>query len=443
MSSPYVAPPVVKTKSLHCPNCGGPVNLRGFGHALTVICQQCMSVLDATDPQLSVLQQVQIKHRFEPKIPLGTRGKFDNVAWEAIGFQRRTVYDDGEEFTWEEYLLFNPYKGFRYISEYDGHWNFITPLESQPTRLALSRRPAVQMDGHTYKHFSGAEAKTTFVLGEFPWRVKVGEEILCDDFIDPPLVLSSETSPDEVNWSRGVYTPGSEIWKAFALPGSPPPAKGVYLNQPSTVTGSMWGTFFLLLAGLILLAIGFAATSPGDVVFDHAYRFSTADKGEPSLVTPVFELKGRTAGVEVKIDTNLSNNWAYFNLALINEDTGTAFDFGREVSYYYGSDSDGSWNEGSASSTAFVPAVPPGRYYLRIEPEMEAASGRYNGKTSTFANQMTYNITVKHGVMNGSWFWIAAILLFIPPIIHSIRVRSFEVKRWMQSDYPPVKSGGD
>jgi hypothetical protein len=30
----------------------------------------------------------------------------------------------------------------------------------------------------------------------------------------------------------------------------------------------------------------------------------------------------------------------------------------------------------------------------------------------------------------------------IPPIFHAIRAASFEGKRWMQSDYPPVRSGG-
>ncbi len=438
MSSPLVAPPVVKTKSLHCPNCGGPVQLRGFGHALTVVCQQCMSVLDASNPQLRVLQQVQVKHRFQPKIPLGTRGKLDGVAWEAIGFQRRTVHADGEEFTWEEYLLFNPYKGFRYVTEYDGHWNVVTPLEAQPARLAIGRRPAVSMDGHTYRHFSGAEAATTFVLGEFPWRVKVGEKVICDDFIDPPLILSSETTPEEINWSRGVYTPGAEIWKAFNLPGSPPPAKGIYLNQPSPYKGgSMWGTFGKFLLLLIGLAIFFAIFSRNKVVYEHAYQFSTADKGEPSIVTPVFELPGRTASLELNVSTNLSNNWAYFNFALINDDTGTAYDFGREVSYYSGSDSDGAWSEGGSSSTVYIPSVAPGHYYLRIEPEMEAQGTR--------PNRMSYTITLRHDVPNYTWIWIAALLLLIPPIVHSIRVRSFETKRWMQSDYPPIvtSSGGD
>ena len=53
-----------------------------------------------------------------------------------------------------------------------------------------------------------------------------------------------------------------------------------------------------------------------------------------------FELTGRTSNVEISIRTDLNNNWAYFNFALINEGTGQDFDFGREVSYYR--DSDGS-----------------------------------------------------------------------------------------------------
>jgi len=443
MASPLVAPPVAKTKALSCPNCGGPVELRGFGHALSAVCPQCLSVLDTSTPMLTVLQQVNAKHRFTPKIPLGQRGKFAGVAWEAIGFQRRTVYEEGEEFSWEEYLLFNPYKGFRYISEYNGHWNFIVPLEQQPTRLAISGRPAVAFEGRRFKHFSGADAATTFVLGEFPWRVKVGENVICDDFIDPPTVLSSETTSDEVTWSRGEYTPGADIWKAFALPGNPPPTQGVYLNQPAPAKGgSMWGTFAMFLLGLIVLAILFATASGQQVVLDKRFRFSTAD-AEPSIVTPVFNLQGHTAALELTVDANMSNNWAYFNFALINDDTGTAFDFGREVSYYSGSDSDGTWSEGGTKETVYIPSVPPGHYYLRIEPEMDAATGPYRVQNKR-TNAMDYHVVLKHDVPNYSFFWIVAGLLMIPPLFHGIRSGGFETKRWMDSDYPPVTTrGGD
>ena len=118
--------------------------------------------------------------------------------------------------------------------------------------MSVAGRPAVSLDGRIFKHFDGAEAETSFVLGEFPWRVRVGDKVIADDFIDPPTVLSSETTEDEVTWSRGEYTAGEEIWKSFGLQGGAPQVRGVYLNQPSPHTGhgSAWRTFFLLL-GLV------------------------------------------------------------------------------------------------------------------------------------------------------------------------------------------------
>lgn len=450
MSSPLVAPPVAKTKALACPNCGGPIELRGFGHALTAVCPQCLSVLDASTPDLKVLQQIEEAQRETPTIPLGTRGKFAGATWEVIGFQTRGA--TGENDPWDEYLLFNPYKGFRYLTQYQGHWNFVTPMDAMPVRISLGSRPAVSLDGRVFKHFDGAEAETIFVLGEFPWRVTVGEKVIADDFVDPPTVLSAETTENEVTWSRGEYTPGTEIWKAFALPGSAPPPVGVYLNQPSPHARhvGVWKNFFWLLVTLIGLAIAFAAVSKENVVFENTYHFSTADTGEPAFVTSIFDLAGRTAAAELHIATSLSNNWAYFNFALINQDTGQALEFGKEVSYYSGVDSDGSWSEGGANADVFIPAVPPGRYYLRVEPEMDNPGSSLTSSTARSNvtrrfNAVNYTLTLRHDVPNYTWFWIAAVLLLLPPIFYSIRARVFETKRWMQSDYPPVttsSSGG-
>ncbi len=459
MSSPLVGPPVAKAKAMYCPNCGGPVELRGFGRALTVVCPQCFSILDASSPLLKILQDAQdAQSRRTPLIPLGQRGKWAGTTWEVIGFQTRGVEDDGVTYEWEEYLLFNPYKGFRYLTNYQGHWNFVTPVESLPQRRAMGARPAVFFQGNLYKHFSGARARTTFVLGEFPWRVTAGEEVLADDFVHPPLVLSSGTTEDEVTWSQGEYTPGPELWKAFGLPGSAPAPQGVYLNQPSPYAGKAggsWGLFFLMLMALFAIAIMFAILSRGDTVFDEHYHYSTADSSEPSFVTKVFDVEGRTTNLELTIHTNLINDWAYFNLALINETTGDTFDFGREVSYYTGTDSDGAWSEGGRSSSAIIPHVPAGRYYLRVEPEMEGseqpaatpapaapAAKQRPGFVAKPAHNVYYEILLRHDVPSYGWFWIAAVLLLIPPIFSTIRATAFETRRWATSDYPPTSGGG-
>jgi hypothetical protein len=466
MSSPLVGPPVAKTKAMYCPNCGGPVEFRGFGHALTVVCPQCFSVLDASSPLLQIVQEAQdAGSRRTALIPLGQRGKWSGASWEVIGFQTRGVEDEGVIYEWEEYLLFNPYKGFRYLTNYQGHWNFVAPVESLPHREAIASRPAVLFEGNLYRHFTGGQAKTSFVLGEFPWRVKVGDDILADDFVHPPYVLSSETTYAEVTWSKGEYVAGAEIWKAFALPGSAPRAQGVYLNQPSPYTGRVsgtWGLFALMLMVLLFVAIAFGALSRGDTVFDEHYRYSTLDHTEPSFVTKEFDIEGRTSNLEVTVTTNLINNWAYFNLTLINEGTGDALDFGREVSYYAGVDSDGSWSEGGQTSTAIIPRVAAGRYYLRVEPEMEgsetpAVTSASSKPTPTptptprtgstrrampVGKTVFYEITLKHDVATYGWFWVAALLLLIPPIWITIRAAGFETRRWATSDYPPTPGGG-
>ena len=172
----------------------------------------------------------------------------------------------------------------------------------------------------------------------------------------------------------------------------------------------------------------------GELVFDRAYLYSNAAQGEASFVTEPFELKGRTSNVELVVKTDLRNESAYFSFALINEATGQAYDFGREVSYYFGRDSDGSWSEGRPQETVIIPSVPPGRYYLRVEPEMEP-----QGATPGFKDRrVNYRIQVRRDVPNNAFFWITALLLLAPPVFTTLRSVGFESKRWKESDY----SGG-
>jgi hypothetical protein len=412
------------------------MQIRGFEHTLTVVCPQCLSVLDAKDPNLQVLQKFEVKTRIAPLIPLGSRGLWQGTVYEAIGFQQCTTKAGGALYSWREYLLFNPYKGFRYFTEYDGHWNDVRTLRALPKPgFAISAKPHMQFAGTSYTHFSTAQASTTYVLGEFPWQVRRGESVAAKDYIAPPKILSSESTPAETVWSIGDYISGSEIWQAFKLPGAPPRPIGVYLNQPNPLiekSKGLWrlyGTFLLIAFALMLASYVFSRNE--EVLREH-HSFRAGAQPDASFVTPVFELKGRPTNVEVSTKTDLLNNWTYFNYALINEETGQAYDFGREVSYYSGRDSDGSWTEGSEGDTATIPAVPPGRYYLRVEPEMDPNS-----------RSVDYEIVVRRDVPRASWFWFVAILLLIPPAWTTVRRISFESQRWRESDYAPTGSSSD
>ena len=208
---------------MNCPGCGAALTLRSFTQAVTVVCESCHSILDAQDPQLRILQQFKKATGEDPPlIPLGARGKIRGTPYEAVGFQRRTIHVDGIAYSWHEYVLFNPYKGFRYLTEYNGHWNDVSTLRALPTLNSFAGEVTVRYLGENFRHFQSAQASTTYVLGEFPWQVRVGETNDVTDYISPPRVLSSEKSGKEVTWSMGEYISGRDIWKAFSLPGDSP-----------------------------------------------------------------------------------------------------------------------------------------------------------------------------------------------------------------------------
>ena len=71
----------VQAKSISCPNCGGPVQLRGFAHTLSVVCPQCLTVLDASTPEVQILQTFQGE---------GTN-RADHPAWNARKNRRYAI----------------------------------------------------------------------------------------------------------------------------------------------------------------------------------------------------------------------------------------------------------------------------------------------------------------------------------------------------------------
>lgn len=422
--------------ALSCPSCGGPITLRGFELSLTVVCPSCHAVLDAKDPNLAVLQAAskKLKQGEPPKIPLGTRGTWRGQPFEVIGYQIRKITVDRIEYAWREYLLFNPFYGFRYLTEYDGHWNDAVVIRRLPRITQRTSQPLAALDGRSYRHFQTAVAITSFALGEFPWEVHVGDKATVTDYVAPPYMLSREVTDEESVWSLSTYVEAGEIWRAFKLQGAPPNARGVYANQvaPSMGALSSIGSISMVFAILLFIAaVIVMATSRPEQVFTGRYRArDDVSKPDTAFVTPSFDINGRTSGLQVQLDADVQNSWEYFNFALINEATGKAFDFGREVSYYYGVDEDGPWSEGSTSDRAIVPSVPAGRYYLLIQPE---------GSDPT---PVTYRVTLTHDVHSGWPIVFGLLFLAAMPALLYARNASFETARWRESDHAPA-TGSD
>jgi hypothetical protein len=418
-----------KVKTFHCPGCGSPLTVRGMTQTEAIACGSCGSIIDLTDENLRILSTFQSKVKYQPLIPLGARGKVRGETFEVIGYLRRRIEVDQVPYEWSEYLLFNPYKGFRWLTEYNGHWNFVKTTTNIPRLINRGGRQGVNYLGTNFLHFQSATAQVSYVVGEFYWRVEVGETAEVDDFVAPPLMISRETTAAEVSWSVGEYLEPDTLWQGFQLKTSPPTRIGVAPNQPSPLRGKSTPLMKLLLVfwmAALLMQIFRVVTASNQKVYENDFRFERSS-AEKSLVTDVFEFPSHTSNIVIRSKADIENSWIFLNMALINEETGNAYDFGREISFYHGVDGGESWSEGSHSDEAVLPAVPPGRYYLRIEPESESAVAYYH-------------ITVYQDVPRWSFLFITMGLLAVLPIWQWLRGRHFEMARWAESDHPRMTS---
>ncbi|HND85679.1 MAG TPA: DUF4178 domain-containing protein [Pseudobdellovibrionaceae bacterium] len=418
-------------RAFNCPSCGSNVTVRALGHTVTVVCQSCRTLIDAANENYKIILQSQSGSLIVPLIPLGQRGTLRGVLWEVIGFMQRC--DGSETFEWQEYLLFNPMQGFRWLTFADGHWNFVKSTKTRPLGKGIDKKANVVFEGEEFKLFHRGTAKVKYVSGEFYWRVKVGDEVDVADYIAPPKILSNEKTKSEVIWSVGVYIQSDIVRSAFQIQETLPIASGIAPNQPSEygnklkVVRPYWMIFVGVLVTTQMIAL---MRFKNHEVYRGEFVYQPGDT-EKTKVTPPFELNLSRANVQVELYSPVENNWLETQIDLVNDQTGETYEFEEGVEYYSGHDSDGFWSEGSQLTQQIISAVPSGIYHLNIE-----ASGPPD-------RQYKYAILVTRGAPVWSDFILAFVLVSVYPIYLLLRRRSIELQRWSQSDYSPYQEHQD
>jgi ribosomal protein S27AE len=205
----------INTDALTCPNCGGRVPAMAPKKSERLACPYCGAVSEIAAQRVIEMQEAA---RMRPDIPLGTRGSIQGQEYVVCGYVERSAEIEGESFTWQEYLLYGPGLGFRWLVKDESTWMWITPLNL--TEIDISRLPhQVAWQGQTYSLRNRNQATVSYVLGEFYWKVRKGETVDAMDFLGPGgNVVSRERAGDEVAWSLGSPVPWPQIAQAFNLP---------------------------------------------------------------------------------------------------------------------------------------------------------------------------------------------------------------------------------
>ena len=423
------ARPAGAVKALQCPACGGAIGIHDKA-VQSVACPSCLSVLEPANESLRILQKAAAAARIEPLIPLGSVGRFFGSDWTVIGFQQRVISVDGTDYPWQEFLLHHAEEGFRWLVESTGHWSWVSPVTRPPQYH--TGLPTTIYNGEIFTRFSAGSAVTRYVIGEFTWKVKVGETWELVDFVAPSKMLSREASHSESTWSLGDYLSTDEVAAAFKLKTQLPAPVGIAMNQPNPRRESHRSVcrgFWKFAALAVFAQLLWIFILGGRTLLDQRLVFSP--QNDEPVTTQTFQLDGKARNVVLRHDTDLDNNWLGLTLTLVEKNSGKAWLAQTEVAYWHGSDGGESWSEGDRVKELEFRDLPPGSYYFVIDPEISAEKPvAVAARVKVIRDQAAW-----------SNFFFLLIFLALFPMVSRHRVQVFEAERWKDADF--MSTGAD
>lgn len=399
-----------------CPNCAGPLELKAPDQTLRVACQFCGSLLDVSEGNLKFLETMG-DDVVKPTIPLGTVGTIkgemfgetwsEDLEFTVIGFVRKKTVYEGTSYYWDEYLLYKPRVPFHWLIQSEGNWNFGKPVTAGEVSGSQRKK---NYDGKTFAIYDRAKPTVTHVLGEFYWKVSVGEETKTADYIRPPYMLSrAATLPDEnnkkeVNYTVSTYFPTDQVETAFGVqdlrrpfkvgPNQPYPHKGIY-----KMALAMW------CAAMLIAMLVFACGGNKQVFSETFHRTKTDASKAVDWEQPLKIAGGKNIRIECK-----STPWCYVAGEFYGTSTHKLHKFGVQD-----------------DKSVFMSSLPGGEYTLKLQPQWQANR----------PNNSSFKITIHQGVPRLLHLFLLVLGITIMPIMVAIHQFTFNVRRWSESDYSP------
>lgn len=402
-------------RAIACPACGGTIEVRAAGFSVNLACQHCGSLLDVSRPEVALIRKYKrANDRFV--LQLGKRGTLFGQEWEVVGALRRK----DQIAIWQEFLLFNPYLGYRWLVVADGEWQFGTPLADRPQ----GDRNRVFWRSESFTRLGRDQpTSTTAVSGEFYWRVKVGDTATATLFQSGETMLSREVSAGEENWTQLVPVDQSEIEHAFGLsrrrlPHRKAPSGMLRFRPAAGQEQDDLGRMFMLgLATSIFAAIGMAMLAGPSTKSGTMVQIPVGGQIAPVKVGTITV---RRPWQFVTIDADASqfeNRWVDLEYNLVDRSSEQSIDAFGLIEHYAGTDSDGAWTEGSRHGDTMFGHVPRGTYDVYV-------SGTAHGwpvdppATDAWGSAETIDVWIEAetGAMSWGMWWTLVIALFAWPL---------------------------
>jgi hypothetical protein len=394
-------------RSIVCSNCTAPVSLYSERSQL-VVCDSCGSQLDLTTEELQILGKV--KKESSLTLDLGTQFVWEDVRYKIIG---RLILKDNWGDNSFDYLLFHPFRGTRWLSEYEGSFTLNEVSHVMPKSDPFVCKEGVSIKTHDGKDWRCTEEgvlKIIYVDGALPWIAKTGDTHKYVEFAnskDRKLIFEAEQSLSYTSEMEfGVSRKLSKAEMNTAL--------GRKLRVASTSGSSVstvppiWRTITKVMAVctfiFFLLKI-FSSSSEmvGDIGFE-------ANDLNQEMVSKSFSITTIDKPIRLDCMAAIDNGWMALNMAivevpepiseretymeLLQRESDLAAEkrskvvhiINTDISYYHGYEGGESWSEGSTYNELLVMFPKAGEYRIMAS----AVSNSGNTESADKASHSLY-----------------------------------------------------
>ncbi len=388
-----------ETLKLNCTECGAGLDVLGGGRVKTHVCGYCGAELDAQD-DYKVIQQFRDMERPITPFDLGMTGELWGVEFTVIGTMAWAEFHNGQRWVWVDHQIYSPTHGYAWMTVENGYVTFVRKSREASVPGTLSEnviesaenRPSVRFQGQSFKYYSSGRASPTFIEGEFNFKPDMGDSIRYVSLMGGARMLDIVETRKEREYEVAELPDQAALLASFGVErGRYPRPRGRHPLDVIERTPLQLFTRNLMLAAAVLsLVLAFALTIKGEVIA------TSGRMGINNELRLPFQVTTGTGLVEIAIEANVNNSWAWFEAELTDAEDEPVAAFERGLEYYSGSD----WTEGSREVRTRLD-LPPGDYTLYVsntEKEVDWSNGK-------LASNM--GASVRQGTANAFWMWMA------------------------------------
>jgi len=401
--------------AIACPNCEADVPLTSGDQARTAHCGACGSQITL---KRDALPEVAGKSRRNktPRFKPGSTFQWRDVTYDVTGFLGYAGYSEGEHWFYEEYALYAPGVGYRWLVESDGEWSFSERVFDVGGFKYGDRPDRLEHRGQSYRTKEANKVTVDIVAGELPWVAKVGDKVWClDTHQSGKYSLSVEATPDEVEWYLCESVPRGHIYKSTP---SARPKRGV-AEEPRWTRQIMVLAFIVSLACFLLPVLVFNQSA------DKLDSGELKGKLWGGSVATTFEVKDGERPVRIGLRSSkpmIDGGWAYYRVKVKKDGGEQVLDYTTtHTQFYHG----GGWPPAFRHETAVAHQLAPGKYTMEVS---GAASGWVTDarkSTATPVPRAWYSVTSGRELSYPKAM-TTAILSLILAIILLLRVRHLQ-----------------